>query len=108
MEIFNWLRIFASFSDPITEVQIEQEMSSSMEGYSYSLQCNVTGSVDNIYWMKDGMPLQADNRTVFMMDNKTVKFVSVKRSDAGNYSCMAVNSFENMTSSFNKLVVNCE
>uniref|UniRef100_A0A3B3CAF5 Ig-like domain-containing protein n=2 Tax=Oryzias melastigma TaxID=30732 RepID=A0A3B3CAF5_ORYME len=98
--------LMLSVVDPITEVQIEQEMSSSMEGYSYSLQCNVTGSVDNIYWMKDGMPLQADNRTVFMMDNKTVKFVSVKRSDAGNYSCMAVNSFENMTSSFNKLVVN--
>uniref|UniRef100_A0A3B3DPQ1 Ig-like domain-containing protein n=1 Tax=Oryzias melastigma TaxID=30732 RepID=A0A3B3DPQ1_ORYME len=96
--------LMLSVVDPITEVQIEQEMSSSMEGYSYSLQCNVTGSVDNIYWMKDGMPLQADNRTVFMMDNKTVKFVSVKRSDAGNYSCMAVNSFENMTSSFNKLV----
>lgn len=83
-------------------------MNSCMEGYSYTLTCNVTGSVDNIYWMKDWMPLQADNRKVFMMDNKTVKFVSVERSDAGNYSCMAVNSFGNMTSSLYKLVVNCK
>ncbi|RVE62930.1 hypothetical protein OJAV_G00161830 [Oryzias javanicus] len=98
--------LMLSVVDPITQVQIQQEMSSSIEGDPLTLKCNVTGSVDNIYWMKDGMPLTADNRTVFMMDNKTVKFVSVERSDAGNYICMAVNSFENMTSSFYKLVVN--
>uniref|UniRef100_A0A3P9LP04 Ig-like domain-containing protein n=1 Tax=Oryzias latipes TaxID=8090 RepID=A0A3P9LP04_ORYLA len=95
-----------SVVDPIKKVQVEPEMNSCMEGHSYTLTCNVTGSVDNIYWMKDWMPLQADNRKVFMMDNKTVKFVFVERSDAGNYSCMAVNSFGNMTSSLYKLVVN--
>lgn len=96
------------FSDPIETVQIAAQMKPAIEGGSYELTCNVTGTVDYIYWMKNGELLQADNRTVFIMGNKTVMFMHVDRSDNGEYKCMAMNAIENMTSASYSLLVNCK
>lgn len=79
-----------------------------MEGYSYNLTCNVTETVDNIYWMKNGEQLHPDSSTVFSMDNKTVMFMPVDRYDAGDYKCMAMNAVGNLTSSAYMLLVNCK
>ncbi|XP_007553781.1 carcinoembryonic antigen-related cell adhesion molecule 1 [Poecilia formosa] len=83
----------------IKNVQIDTPTSDAMEGHSYNLMCNVTGDVDNIYWMKNGEQIHQDNSTVFSMDNKTVNFMPVDRYDAGHYVCMAVNAVGNLTSS---------
>ncbi|XP_037532795.1 carcinoembryonic antigen-related cell adhesion molecule 1 isoform X2 [Nematolebias whitei] len=90
--------IMLTVVDPIEKVQIEAQAHDAIEGDSYVLTCIVTGTVDRIYWMKNGEPLQADNRTVFEMDNQTVMFMTVERSDAQHYQCMAINAFGNMTS----------
>ncbi|XP_014840868.1 PREDICTED: carcinoembryonic antigen-related cell adhesion molecule 5-like isoform X3 [Poecilia mexicana] len=83
----------------IKNVQIDTPTSDAMEGHSYNLMCNVTGAVDNIYWMKNGEQIHQDNSTVFSMDNKTVNFMPVDRYDAGDYVCMAVNAVGNLSSS---------
>lgn len=99
---------FALFSEPIENVQIEAQATDAIEGDLYVLTCNVTGTVEQIYWMKNGEPLQADNRTVFEMNNQTVMFMTVERSDAQHYQCMAINVFGNMTSDFYWLLVICK
>uniref|UniRef100_A0A3Q3AD05 Hemicentin-1-like n=2 Tax=Kryptolebias marmoratus TaxID=37003 RepID=A0A3Q3AD05_KRYMA len=98
--------IMLTVIDPIETVEIEGQTNPAIEGYSYNLTCNATGTVDYIYWMKNGEPLQADNKTVFYMDNKTVMFMPVERSDTANYQCMAINAIENMTSTPYRLLVN--
>ncbi|XP_041843427.1 hemicentin-1-like [Melanotaenia boesemani] len=98
--------IMITVVDPIENVQVEPQMNPAIEGHQYYLTCNVTGAADHIYWMKDWEILQMDNRTVYNMDNSTITFMSMKRSDAGDYQCMAKNVLGNMISDPFKLVVN--
>ena len=83
-------------------------MNPAIEGHFFELTCNVTGPAGHVIWMKNGEPLQEDNRTVFHMDNKTVTFNPVEYNDTGLYQCMAINAFWNMTSPPYMLIVNCE
>ncbi|XP_015254129.1 PREDICTED: carcinoembryonic antigen-related cell adhesion molecule 5-like isoform X3 [Cyprinodon variegatus] len=92
--------------DPIEKVTIDTSNSWALEGYSYEMICDVTGTVGHIYWMKNGEKLHPDNSIVFSMDNKTIMFKPLDRHDAGHYQCMAVNSFGNMTSTAYMLSVN--
>lgn len=99
---------FAEFSDPIVNVTITTNTISVIENERHELTCEVTGDVDEIHWMTEQGELEEDNTTMFHMDNKTVKFVSVDHDDAGTYHCTAVNVFGNMTSRAYNLVVNCK
>ncbi|XP_054903899.1 hemicentin-1-like [Poeciliopsis prolifica] len=83
----------------IKNAQIDTPTWDAMEGYSYNLTCNVTGIVDNIYWMKNSEQLHPDNSTVFSKDNKTVMFMPVDRYDAGDYQCKAMNAVGHLMSS---------
>lgn len=100
--------MFALFSDPITDVQIEASMNLAIEGHYYNLTCNVTGPADHVYWMKNDEPLHEDNSTVISKDNMTVSFNPLAYNDTGDYKCMAINAVENMTSLPYMLLVNCE
>lgn len=83
-------------------------MDPAIEGHFYYLACNVAGLAEHVYWIKNGEPLHEDNRTVFNMENKTVTFDPLIYNDTGNYQCVAINSFGNMTSIPYILLVNCE
>jgi CD209 antigen/hemicentin len=74
----------------------------------FSLTCETAGTVYSIHWMKNGLPLYADNRTDFSMNNNTLTFNYVQDSDIGDYQCSASNPLSNMTSSNYRLIVNCE
>lgn len=102
------LWIFALFSDPITDVQVEASMNPAIEGHHYNLTCNVTGPADHVYWMKDGEPLHENSSTVISMHNKTVSFNPLAYTDTGYYKCKAINAVGNMTSPPHMLLVNCE
>ncbi|XP_070691302.1 hemicentin-1-like [Pempheris klunzingeri] len=65
----------------------------------FSLHCEVTGSVSNIQWWRNGQLISADNTTVFEMENKTLILNPVQHSDNGDYQCQAFNAVSNMTSS---------
>ncbi|XP_031581981.2 carcinoembryonic antigen-related cell adhesion molecule 5-like [Oreochromis aureus] len=91
---------------PIENVEVKAPMTPAIEGYSYNLTCNVTGPAEYIYWMKNGEKLHDDNRTVFYMENKMLHLSMVERYDNGNYCCMAINAFGNMTSPTYNLIVN--
>ncbi|XP_041650193.1 carcinoembryonic antigen-related cell adhesion molecule 1 [Cheilinus undulatus] len=95
-----------SVLDQIRNVSIETPMKPAVEGKSYTLTCNVTGSAHYIYWMKNGQLLHEDNRTTFSTDNKTVTFDPVHYNDTGKYQCVAFDDVLNMTSPPHKLYVN--
>ncbi|KAM4567415.1 cell adhesion molecule CEACAM5-like [Fundulus diaphanus] len=97
--------IMLTVVDPIQNVKIEQS-NPAIEGNLHTLTCNITGPADHIYWMKDDQPLHSDNRTVFSMDNMTVMFKTLNRSDARHYQCLAINAVGNMSSVSYKLLVN--
>lgn len=94
--------------DPIEDVQIETPMYPAIVGHFYDLTCNVTGTAEHFYWMKNGELLHEDNRTVFYMDNKIVTFNPLELNDTGLYECMALNPFWNKTSPSYILLMNCE
>ncbi|KAI4811474.1 hypothetical protein KUCAC02_014379 [Chaenocephalus aceratus] len=92
--------------DPIEDVQIETPMYPAIVGHFYDLTCNVTGTAEHFYWMKNGELLHEDNRTVFYMDNKIVTFNPLELNDTGLYECMALNPFWNKTSPSYILLMN--
>ncbi|KAG9275980.1 carcinoembryonic antigen-related cell adhesion molecule 1-like [Astyanax mexicanus] len=73
---------------------------------SFSLSCEVTGPVDSVYWMKDGVILFSNNKTSFSNQNKTLSISQLALSDDGNYQCVATNIVSNMTSVTYHLTVN--
>ncbi|XP_061772589.1 carcinoembryonic antigen-related cell adhesion molecule 1 [Nerophis ophidion] len=92
--------------DKIKEANITVPMSPAIEGYPTTLTCNVSGTPQQVLWMKDGVPLMADNRTSLSMDNLTVTFNPLSRNDSGMYHCYAINPLQNVSSPSHWLLVN--
>uniref|UniRef100_A0A672FDD1 Ig-like domain-containing protein n=1 Tax=Salarias fasciatus TaxID=181472 RepID=A0A672FDD1_SALFA len=84
--------------DPLTSVVVNHTGPAILHE-SFTLKCEVSGTVEHIVWKKDGYPISADNTTMFGMGNKTLTLDPVQHSDAGHYECQAFNSVSNMTSS---------
>ncbi|XP_059195083.1 hemicentin-1-like, partial [Centropristis striata] len=64
---------------------------------SFSMTCEVVGTVGSIQWWRNGQLITADNTTG--QHNKTLILFPVQLSDHGDYQCQAFNSVGNMTSS---------
>ncbi|XP_061803313.1 cell adhesion molecule CEACAM5 [Nerophis lumbriciformis] len=92
--------------DEIKEANITVPMSAAIEGSPTTLTCNVSGAPEQVLWMKDGVPLMADNRTTLSMDNVTVTFNPLSRNDTGMYHCYAINPLQNVSSPSQMLLVN--
>ncbi|XP_076008739.1 cell adhesion molecule CEACAM5-like [Genypterus blacodes] len=91
---------------PITRVQVEAPSTPAISGHSYTLTCNVTGPVEHIYWMKNGVMLHAENGTVLSMDNHTLTLNPIDRYDSGEYKCKAFSLAEYRSSPSYTLSVN--
>lgn len=75
---------------------------------SFALNCDITGPVDSVYWIKDGVYLFPDSRLSLSNQNKTLTFNQLTLSDDGKYQCVASNAVSNVTSMAYYLIVNCE
>lgn len=75
---------------------------------TFTLRCEVNGSVDRIQWWRNGHLIYPNDTIVFDMNNKTMTFDPVQHSDNGYYQCQAFNAVSNMTSSPYHLEVNCK
>lgn len=78
-----------------------------------TLTCEVTGSSDMIYWMKDDMLLNMsasveEESMSFDIENNTLQFHPVTISDDGVYHCVANNQAAQHLSLPYNLLVNCE
>ncbi|XP_036929480.1 carcinoembryonic antigen-related cell adhesion molecule 5-like [Acanthopagrus latus] len=85
--------------DPLASVVVNQTGGPAILHKSFTMCCEVVGSVDRIQWWKNGNLIYADNTTDFSMGNKTLTLNPVQQSDNGHYACQAFNYVSNMTSS---------
>ncbi|XP_068568969.1 carcinoembryonic antigen-related cell adhesion molecule 5-like [Cebidichthys violaceus] len=85
--------------EPIVAVVVNHTGGPVILHETFSLHCEVTGSVASIQWRRNGQLITADNTTFFDMNNKTLIITQVQHSDNGDYQCQAFNSVSNMTSS---------
>ncbi len=68
------------------------------EGDNVILSCNATGNpVPTISWTINGSPVESDNSSKFSFsaDTKQLIITNVRRTDSGEYRCMANNSLGN-------------
>ncbi|XP_073342285.1 cell adhesion molecule CEACAM5-like [Pagrus major] len=85
--------------DPLASVVVNHTGGPAILHESFTMHCEVVGSVDRIQWWKNGNLIYADNTTDFSNGNKTLTLDPVQKSDNGYYKCQAFNYVSNMTSS---------
>ncbi|KAJ8388821.1 hypothetical protein AAFF_G00125770 [Aldrovandia affinis] len=90
----------------ISSVTVNPSPSEPILSLNFTLTCNVTGAANSFQWLKDGQTLIPDNKTAFSVDNSSVHFNPVQRSDDGNYQCEAYNAVSNGISPGYQLLVN--
>ncbi|XP_027003925.2 carcinoembryonic antigen-related cell adhesion molecule 5-like [Tachysurus fulvidraco] len=73
---------------------------------SFALTCGITGQLDSVYWIKDGIHLVPDSRLSLSNQNKTLTFNNLILSDNGRYQCVANNAVSNVTSMAYHLTIN--
>ncbi|XP_056619313.1 carcinoembryonic antigen-related cell adhesion molecule 1 [Triplophysa dalaica] len=71
-----------------------------------TLTCNVIGSVTSIRWMKRGLNMLLNNRTILSNNNSILTINTLTLSDEGLYQCAAYNPVSNMTSVDYNLLIN--
>ena len=82
-----------------------------LEGLNVSFLCNASGNpMPTFSWTINGSPVNAtvDSRISFLADNKQLKITTVKRTDGGEYKCLASNSVNTVTSTAAFLIVQCK
>ena len=84
-----------------------------VEGGDVAFSCSVVGKpTPSVNWTKNGEELNvtANHRLSLSStnNNHSLKITDVKRSDTGQYRCVAINSISSSTSSAATLTVQCE
>ncbi|XP_077431625.1 hemicentin-1-like [Vanacampus margaritifer] len=92
--------------EKINHVNIDVPAHPPVEGYLYTMMCNVSGHADQVLWRKDGQPLMTDARIAMSVDNRTVTINQLHRNDSGQYHCLAMNPAQLIPSSPHMLLVN--
>ncbi|XP_076593549.1 carcinoembryonic antigen-related cell adhesion molecule 1 [Chaetodon auriga] len=83
---------------PVTMATIKTVGAQPILNHTFTLTCETAGEVKSVMWMYDSSPLYADDTTKLTMDNATLTFDPVMRSDNGQYRCVASNPLSNVTS----------
>nr|XP_029535043.1 hemicentin-1-like isoform X1 [Oncorhynchus nerka] len=92
--------------EPISAVSLNRDGKPPILDQSFTLRCEVTGPVDYIHWLMNGLLISLNNRTFFSTGNNTMVINPIQLSDNGEYLCEAFNAVSNLTSMTYKLVVN--
>lgn len=93
---------------PVTKASIKIVGSQPILNHTFTLACETAGMVESITWTHGQFPLYADNTRNLSMDNTTLTFDPVMKSDNGHYQCVASNPLSMLTSEIFMLNVFCE
>lgn len=85
---------------PVTRASIQIAGGQPILNHTFTLTCETTGSVKSLIWMYNWSPLVEDSTRILSMDNATLTFSPIVRTDNGNYQCVASNSLSNYTGGF--------
>uniref|UniRef100_A0A3Q3XCZ4 Ig-like domain-containing protein n=1 Tax=Mola mola TaxID=94237 RepID=A0A3Q3XCZ4_MOLML len=83
---------------PVTKASIKIVGSQPILNHTFTLACETAGMVESITWTHGQFPLYADNTRNLSMDNTTLTFDPVMKSDNGHYQCVASNPLSMLTS----------
>nr|XP_019948219.1 PREDICTED: carcinoembryonic antigen-related cell adhesion molecule 5-like [Paralichthys olivaceus] len=92
--------------DPLEAVTVNRIGGPAILNKSFTLHCEVTGTVNRIQWWRNWQLIVPDNTTIIDMNNKTLTLNPIQHSDNGDYKCQAFNAVSNMTSSPYRVEVN--
>ncbi|KAF4088389.1 hypothetical protein AMELA_G00082400 [Ameiurus melas] len=92
--------------DPISTAPLVFASEPPIINNSFALTCDITGPLDSVYWIKDGVYVFPDSRLSLSNQNKTLTFNQLTLSDDGKYQCVASNAVSNVTSMAYYLIVN--
>ena len=82
-----------------------------LEGFNVSFLCNASGNPTPTFsWTINGSPVNTTSnpRITFSAYNKQLTITSVKRTDGGEYKCLASNSVKTVNSTAAFLIVQCK
>ena len=82
-----------------------------LEGLNVSFLCNATGNpTPTLSWTINGSPVNTTSnpRITFSAYNTQLTITTVKRTDGGEYKCLASNSVKTVTSTAAFLIVQCK
>ena len=82
-----------------------------LEGLNVSFLCNASGNpVPTFSWTINGSPVNTTSnpRITFSAYNTQLIITTVKRTDGGEYKCLASNSVKTVTSTAASLLVQCK
>ena len=73
-----------------------------------TLVCDADGNPEpRISWTKDGSPMRDNPRIRFSLDNKKITMSDLRRTDSGQYRCVAYNRLGNESSRIASLNIQC-
>jgi len=103
------MTIIVLFVTDQPEIAAHPQNKTRIEGDNVTLSCNVDGQpVPIISWNRNGYPVNISGRVSISDDKKQLTITNVKRTDNGNYRCVANNSLGNSTSNAATLNVQCK
>ena len=82
-----------------------------LEGLNVSFLCNASGNPTPTFsWTINGSPVNTTSnpRITFSAYNKQLTITTVKRTDGGEYKCLASNTVNTVTSTAASLTVQCK
>ncbi|XP_026228385.1 carcinoembryonic antigen-related cell adhesion molecule 5-like [Anabas testudineus] len=83
--------------DPLAAIVVNQIGGPAILNKSFTLNCNVSGTVDSIQWWRNGLLMSSNSTTI--LSKNTLILNPVQLSDSGNYTCQAINAVSMVTSS---------
>ncbi|CAK6966295.1 carcinoembryonic antigen-related cell adhesion molecule 5-like [Scomber scombrus] len=75
-----------------------------IEGNSVNLTCDGAGSIFTREWMKDGSPLTQTDNMILYNTNRVLSFLSLKKTDSGEYLCKISNPVSNDEANYSMIV----
>ena len=103
------MTIIALFDTDQPEITDHPQNTTTIEGNNVTLSCNVDGNpVPTISWTRHGSPVSASGGISISDDKKQLTITNVKRTDNGNYRCVANNSLGDAASNPATLNAQCK
>ena len=96
-----------SSTERVSDTSIIPSTHQLIEGNSVNLTCDGAGSIFTREWMKDGSPLTQTDNMILYDTNRVLSFLSLKKTDSGEYLCKISNHVSNDEAKYN-MIVNCK
>ncbi|XP_053182920.1 carcinoembryonic antigen-related cell adhesion molecule 1 [Scomber japonicus] len=88
----------------VSDTSIRPSTHQLIEGNSVNLTCDGAGSIFTREWMKDGSPLTQTDNMILYDTNRVLSFLSLKKTDSGEYLCKISNPVSNDEANYNMIV----